>query len=96
MCFGGIAEKEKIVQSKWPIEVEGKVNATDLQINGTSVSDLIEQSGGSGIIVDSELSSTSTNPVQNKVIKAALDNMSSNVDFVEITAEEMQAIWDAN
>lgn len=96
VCFGGIAEKEKIVQSKWPIEVEGKVNATDLQINGTSVSDLIEQSGGSGIIVDDELSSTSTNPVQNKVIKAALDNMSSNVDFVEITAEEMQAIWDAN
>ena len=96
VCFGGIAEKEKIVQSKWPIEVEGKVNATDLQINGTSVSDLIEQSGGSGIIVDDELSSTSTNPVQNKVIKAALDNLSSNVDFVEITADEMQAIWDAN
>ncbi len=96
VCFGGIAEKEKIVQSKWPIEVEGKVNATDLQINGTSVSDLIEQSGGSGIIVDNELSSTSTNPVQNKVIKAALDNMSSNIDFVEMTADEMQAIWDAN
>lgn len=133
------------------VVASGKVNASDLQINGVSVADLIKQSGG-GITVDSELSDTSTNPVQNKVIKAALDalsaggsitvdsalstssvnpvqnkivtealNAKANTDvatqsknglmsavdkkkldalssgrLVAMTADEMQAIWDAN
>lgn len=34
----------------------------------------MEGGGGSDITVDAELSDTSTNPVQNKVVKAALDN----------------------
>ena len=34
-------------------------------------------SGGGSITVDSTLSATSTNPVQNKVIKAALDELAS-------------------
>ena len=36
------------------------------------VNSAISSSGGSGIVVDSELSSTSVNPVQNKVINTAL------------------------
>lgn len=34
---------------------------------------------GSSITVDSELSDTSTNPVQNKVIKSALDSLSEQI-----------------
>jgi hypothetical protein len=40
-------------------------------INGNTIS--ATGSGGSSVTVDSSLSSTSTNPVQNKVVKAALD-----------------------
>lgn len=77
--------------------------------------------GGASIVVDSALSLTSTNPVENKVITAALngkastsvatqssaglmsaedktklDNISAAVDLSAMTADEMQAIWDAN
>lgn len=80
--------------------------------------------GGSSIDIDSELSTTSTNPVQNKVVtaaltskagtevatqstaglmsaadKAKLDGMSSGGGSASVTymsADEMQAIWDAN
>ncbi len=78
--------------------------------------------GGTFINVDAALSLTSTNPVQNKIITAALnakantnvatqtanglmsaadkkklDNVAgSGSNLVEMTAEEMQAIWDAN
>lgn len=36
--------------------------------------------------VDSELSNTSTNPVQNKVIKSHLDNLENNINTVSATA----------
>lgn len=51
-------------------------------INGKSIKgsgDITIEGGGSSVTVDSSLSSTSTNPVQNKAIKAALD---SKVDKV--------------
>ena len=38
-----------------------------------------EQGAGSIVAVDSELSSTSTNPVQNKVVKAAIDSVAASV-----------------
>lgn len=38
-----------------------------------------EQGAGSIVAVDSELSSTSTNPVQNKVVKAAIDTVKKNM-----------------
>ena len=37
---------------------------------------------GNAITVDSAMSNTSTNPVQNKVIKAALDALQRNIDAV--------------
>ena len=46
------------------------VNNTKPDSNGNVT---IEVSGGSNVTVDAELSATSTNPLQNKVIKAALD-----------------------
>lgn len=42
--------------------------------NKKYVDDAIAASGGSSITIDSELSGTSTNPVQNKVINSALSN----------------------
>lgn len=48
-----------------------RVSITDA--NGTQTFDVMDGEGGTTITVDSALSSTSENPVQNKVIKSALD-----------------------
>lgn len=44
---------------------------------------------GASVTVDSELSDTSTNPVQNKVIKAALDNVQASWNCVEYTVQTL-------
>lgn len=44
---------------------------------------------GAAVTVDSELSDTSTNPVQNKVIKAALDNAQAPGDYVKYTEQTL-------
>ena len=44
---------------------------------------------GAAVTVDSELSYTSTNPVQNKVIKAALDNVQASGDYVKYTEQTL-------
>lgn len=44
------------------------------------------------IIVDNALSSTSTNPVQNKVVKSALDAKLNSSEYVEMTNAEIDAI----
>lgn len=44
---------------------------------------------GAEVTVDSELSDTSTNPVQNKVIKAALDNVQVSGDYVKYTEQTL-------
>lgn len=56
-----------------PTYVVQSVNNIKPDSNG-NVSISVEGGGGSDITVDAELSDTSTNPVQNKVVKAALDN----------------------
>ena len=48
-----------------------------------------EQGAGSIVAVDSELSSTSTNPVQNKVVKAAIDTVKKNM------SQGFQAVTDS-
>lgn len=44
---------------------------------------------GTAVTVDSELSDTSTNPVQNRVIKAALDNVQASGDYVKYTEQTL-------
>lgn len=44
---------------------------------------------GTAVTVDSELSDTSTNPVQNRVIKAALDNVQAAGDYVKYTEQTL-------
>jgi len=58
----------------------GKMDKTTFKtVNGQTItgSGNIEVSSGSNVTVDTALSSTSTNPVQNKVIKAELDKKAS-------------------
>ncbi len=66
-------------------------NITDFPTIPTKTSQLVNdsgfvtESGGSEITVDSALSATSTNPVQNKVVKAALDAKANSSHTHEIT-----------
>lgn len=47
---------------------------------------------GTSVTIDATLSSTSTNPVQNKVINAELGKKINSDDLVAITEEEIDAI----
>ena len=57
------------------INLRTKINNLDER-----VSKVEESGGGTSIIVDSELSSTSTNPVQNKVITETVNRINNNVN----------------
>lgn len=63
------------------------VSGTNIKtINGNSIlgeGNLVIESG-SQITVDSELSTTSTNPVQNKVITGALNNKANSADLASV------------
>lgn len=52
--------------------------------------------GGSSVTVDTALSATSTNPVQNKVIKAALDNKLNKTDNAPTATVAQQAFQDSD
>lgn len=66
----------------WPINISG--NALN-DSNGNKIVDTYAKKSDiptvSNITVDSALSATSTNPVQNKVIKAALTDITSNTVY---------------
>lgn len=76
----GIAADAKLKEAVTELtEIAGKINTkqdkltagSGIIINGSVIS--ATSSGGISVTVDAALSSTSTNPVQNKVVKAALD-----------------------
>lgn len=89
----------------------GGGTATDVQINGTSitsnnVANIKTNSTYNATsnkiatmsdvpTVDSALSSTSTNPVQNKVITGALNGKVNTSDYVAYTANEVVTLWEA-
>ena len=58
-----------------------EINTTNLESILNAVNDLPEGTGGSNIQVDSALSETSTNPVQNKVVTEALNNKADSEHF---------------
>lgn len=58
------------------IDGESEISADDINNIADAVMELEE--GGSNITVDSEMSDTSENPVQNKIIKAYVDNEIGN------------------
>jgi hypothetical protein len=44
VCFGGIAEKEKTVQFKWPVDLNGDMTIVgDLKLNGISIRDILSK-----------------------------------------------------
>ena len=74
------------------------INGNIPDINGNIDIDISGGSGGGGtnITVDTELSSTSTNPVQNKVIKAALDNKLNKTDNAPTASVAEKAFQDGD
>lgn len=52
---------------------------------------LLGQGGGTSIIIDTELSTTSTNPVQNKVIKTAMDGKQDVINY--LTNQELNEMF---
>lgn len=61
---------------------------------GTIQSQIDKIGGGTTITVDDALSPTSTNPVQNKVVKEALDAKLDKKLIMNYTENEIQALWD--
>lgn len=46
VCFGGIAEKEKTVRFKWPVDLNGDMTIVgDLKLNGISIRDILSKLG---------------------------------------------------
>lgn len=66
------------------LALQGKQNTltagTGISINGNTISCTVSGGGGS-VTVDSALSGTSTNPVQNKVIYTALQNKQDKINY---------------
>ena len=64
--------------------LQGKQNTltagTGISINGNTISCTVSGGGGT-VTVDSALSGTSTNPVQNKVIYTALQNKQNKINY---------------
>ena len=58
------------------IDGESEISSDDINNIADAVIDL--EKNGSNIAIDSEMSDTSENPVQNKVIKAYVDNEIGN------------------
>ena len=75
------------------IYFKGHAKATYMS-DGRSVEDAISDmpSGGSDIVVDSELSTVSTNPVQNKAVTIPLNTLTERVD--DLASEKQDAIND--
>ncbi len=65
-------------------------------INGVSLlgsGDITVTGSGEGITVDAELSSTSTNPVQNKIVKAAIDDaIATAKDYTDELVGDIKAL----
>ena len=64
-----------------------------LWINPDGISSGSSGGGGGSVTVDASLSSTSTNPVQNKVITSALNNKVSKTDYASQTNAGVAKIW---
>jgi hypothetical protein len=63
--------QNKVVKAALDAKQDVLTAGSGIIINGTTIS--ATGSGGASVTIDSALSSTSANPVQNKVVKAALD-----------------------
>ena len=72
-----------------PLTFSGAVSAV---YDGTAPIEVMIPSGESEIEVDAELSSTSENPVQNKVVSEAINNLNTLVGDTEVSTQISNAI----
>ncbi|MGN0620565.1 MAG: hypothetical protein ACI4I9_01755 [Porcipelethomonas sp.] len=86
--LGHLWSKIKALVSTKVDKAEGK----GLSTNDYTNEDKQKLDGLSEITVDTKLSGTSTNPVQNKVIYAELEKKLNSADVTAITDEEIDAI----
>lgn len=98
--YQGTTNQNKYLGINESGNVEPRNGLTVTDSNGTvtivSGVDISGGRGGSEITVDSALSSTSENPVQNKIIKSALDGKASTSVATTTTAGLMSATDKAN
>ena len=80
--------------SKTVAEGSGQAGKTSTYRNETSV--YLGEGGGGSIEVDSSLSTTSTNPVQNKVVTAALNDKISKANDVDHVMAAADGMVDSN
>ena len=68
--------------------------ATNSTLGGVKIGSNINiNSGTISVTVDSSLSSTSTNPVQNKVINSSINSINSSISSISSTIAEMSCVY---
>lgn len=74
--------QNKVVYNALAGKQDKLIAGTGISINGNTISCTVSGgSGGGTVTVDSALSGTSTNPVQNKVIYTALQNKQDKINY---------------
>lgn len=74
--------QNKVVYNALAGKQDKLIAGTGISISGNTISCTVSGgSGGGSITVDSALSGTSTNPVQNKVIYTALQNKQDKINY---------------
>ena len=74
--------QNKVVYNALAGKQDKLIAGTGISISGNTISCTVSGgSGGGSITVDSALSGTSTNPVQNKVIYTALQNKQNKINY---------------
>ena len=72
--------QNKVIYTALQNKQDKLIAGTGISINGNTISCTVS-GGGSSVTVDSALSGTSTNPVQNKVIYTALQNKQDKINY---------------
>lgn len=104
---GDNSNNDAIGQLWYVVDIDGNGNGSIYQLtdwnnrtSGLGWTKFTAGSGGGSITVDSALSTSSTNPVQNKVVTAKFEEVSTtyvkNDDLVALTSDEIDEIWNSN
>ena len=73
--------QNKVVYNALAGKQDKLIAGTGISISGNTISCTVSGGSGGSITVDSTISSTSTNPVQNKVIYSALQNKQDKINY---------------
>ena len=74
--------QNKVIYTALQNKQDKLIAGTGISISGNTISCTVSGgSGGGSVTVDSTMSSTSTNPVQNKVIYTALQNKQDKINY---------------